>query len=598
MTSRIFLMLGRASLACRHSFVRCHLQKGAAGAGTLMTTAAMDPFPAWVLQPRKETGASAFIAKNPEYDGRGTIIAILDSGVDPAAGGLQVTSDGKPKIIDRIDGSGAGDVDTSTVVAASDGVVVGITGRTLKIPSDWTNPTGKFHIGVKNAFDLYPRGWGTSRSGILAERQEKFWDKEHKEAQATALRKQQELDAAEGEELSLAQKLAKENAEAEVELVAALDKKVRDAGVGHWLTDVGPVYDCLVWHTGNAWRAAIDTSESGDLASGLCLGIFRETREYGKLSEMCQVNVSVNIWADGDLLEIVSMPSSHGTHVASIAAANFPEEPDKNGLAPGAQVISINIGDSRLSSMETGTALVRAMSHIMRAEHYKVDVINMSYGEHSHWSCSGRVGELMSEVINKHGVVWVASAGNDGPALSTVGTPPDINTSAVIGVGAYVSPEMMTAMYSTREKLPGTPFTWTSRGPTIDGDRGVTICAPGGAITSVPQFTMRGTQLMNGTSMASPHVAGAVGLVLSGMRAQGLSWSPYSVKRALANTAVHLKDTCEFGQGHGLLNIEGAFSHLVAGKDSPSRDVQFAVSCGGGSNKGKVPPSHYHSKLY
>ena len=200
----------------------------------------------------------------------------------------------------------------------------------------------------------------------------------------------------------------------------ALDKKVRDAGVGHWLADVGPVYDCLVWHTGDSWRAAIDTSESGDLASGLCLGIFRETREYGKLSEMCQVNVSVNIWADGDLLEIVSMPSSHGTHVASIAAANFPDQPEKNGLAPGAQVVSINIGDSRLSSMETGTALVRAMSHIMRSEHYKVDVINMSYGEHSHWSSSGRVGELMSEVINKHGVVWVASAGNDGPALSTV----------------------------------------------------------------------------------------------------------------------------------------------------------------------------------
>ena len=70
--------------------------------------------------------------------------------------------------------------------------------------------------------------------------------------------------------------------------------------------------------------------------------------------------------------------------------------------------------------METGKALCRAMSHIMRAEHYKVDLINMSYGEHSHWSSQGRVGEMMAEVINKHGVVWVASAGNDGPALSTV----------------------------------------------------------------------------------------------------------------------------------------------------------------------------------
>ena len=57
--------------------------------------------------------------------------------------------------------------------------------------------------------------------------------------------------------------------------------------------------------------------------------------------------------------------------------------------------------------------------------------------------------------MNKHGITWFVSAGNDGPALCTVGSPPDISTNVLIAVGAYVSPEMMTAMYSNREKLPG-----------------------------------------------------------------------------------------------------------------------------------------------
>ena len=37
-------------------------------------------FPVWALQPRAETGGTAFANKYPDYDGRGTIIAILDSG--------------------------------------------------------------------------------------------------------------------------------------------------------------------------------------------------------------------------------------------------------------------------------------------------------------------------------------------------------------------------------------------------------------------------------------------------------------------------------------------------------------------------------------
>merc|ERR1719427_1638364 len=105
--------------------------------------------------------------------------------------------------------------------------------------------------------------------------------------------------------MTLAEKLMKENVEAEVELLGMLDKKFKDTSVGHWLTDMGPVYDCLVWDSGNGMRAAIDTSEEGDLTKGLNLGIFRETREFGRLTEMDQVNVSVNIYDGGKLLEIV-----------------------------------------------------------------------------------------------------------------------------------------------------------------------------------------------------------------------------------------------------------------------------------------------------
>ena len=74
---------------------------------------------------------------------------------------------------------------------------------------------------------------------------------------------------------------------------------------------------------------------------------------------------------------------------SNCSIANFPDAPEKNGVAPGAQLISVSIGDGRLGSMETGTALCRAMSHVMRAEHYKVDLINMSYGEHANWSSHG-----------------------------------------------------------------------------------------------------------------------------------------------------------------------------------------------------------------
>ena len=78
----------------------------------------------------------------------------------------------------------------------------------------------------------------------------------------------------------------------------------------------------------------------GDLSSCQVLRPFREEFDVGRISNECMCNFTVEVHGDkGDSTVIVATSSPHGTHVAGIAADYRPDNPDLNGIAPGAQIV-------------------------------------------------------------------------------------------------------------------------------------------------------------------------------------------------------------------------------------------------------------------
>lgn len=75
--------------------------------------------------------------------------------------------------------------------------------------------------------------------------------------------------------------------------------------------------------------------------------------------------------------------------------------------------------------------------------------------------------------------------------------------------------------------------------------------------------------------MSSPHVCGAVALLISGLLKNDIPYSPFSIKRALWNSATHISYVDKFAQGNGLLNVEKAYEHLAANHECLERDIRY-----------------------
>ena len=83
--------------------------------------------------PKHDLGVAQFLAENPEYDGQGIRVAVLDTGVDPGHPFLQETPDGRRKIVDWYDATTDSLIQTDYKAKPKNGYVLGLSGRNLKL---------------------------------------------------------------------------------------------------------------------------------------------------------------------------------------------------------------------------------------------------------------------------------------------------------------------------------------------------------------------------------------------------------------------------------------------------------------------------------
>ncbi|WP_285448668.1 S8 family peptidase [Xanthomonas sp. LMC-A-07] len=237
--------------------------------------------------------------------------------------------------------------------------------------------------------------------------------------------------------------------------------------------------------------------------------------------------------------------SWHGTHVAGTVAAVTNNSTGVAGTAYGAKVVPVRVlGKCGGSLSDIADAIVWASGGTVSgipANANPAEVINMSLGGGG--SCSTTMQNAINGAVSR-GTTVVVAAGNDASNVS--GSLP-ANCANVIAVAATTSA--------------GAKASYSNFGTGID------VSAPGSAILSTLNSgtTTPGSASYasyNGTSMASPHVAGVVALVQS---VAPTALTPAAVETLLKNTARALPGACSGGCGAGIVNADAAVTAAING---------------------------------
>ena len=459
--------------------------------------------------PVAPTGVPQFLKLHPTYDGRGVLIAILDSGLDPAIPGLGSTSTGERKILDLRDFSGEGRVALAPLAPQADEIVVG--GRRF----DGFSRIRAVAVG------------GRVYGGTIAERP-------RGEPPASDLNGDR---------------------------------------------DDADTLAVVVARASDGWVLFADTDGDGSFANERAVHDYltaRETFAWRTGSRAPTMTIAANFAdsAGAPRLDLYFDTSAHGSHVAGIAAGHdLYGVTGFDGVAPGAFLLGLKIANNAQGGISTTGSMLRAMDYAIRfARARRLPlVLNLSFGVGNEAEGEARIDALVDSVLALNpDLVFTISAGNDGPGLSTMGYPGSASRALTVGA-------TFPGVFLGATGRGGDPIAYfSSRGGELAKPD---IITPGMAYSTVPRWDT-GDERKGGTSMASPHAAGLVALLLSGAAQEGRSFLASQVRQALMVTARPLAASSYLDDGTGQPDVGAAWRWLAQGRIVPEITVQAAGSPG------------------
>ncbi|WP_405055813.1 S8 family serine peptidase [Kribbella sp. NBC_01505] len=249
--------------------------------------------------------------------------------------------------------------------------------------------------------------------------------------------------------------------------------------------------------------------------------------------------------ADGD-------HNGHGTHVASTIAGTAAASAGKyRGVAPNAKLYDGKVcdGDGSCSTSSILAGMEWAATEV------KAKVVNLSISG-TDLPGTDPLEAAVDRLSAATGTLFVVAAGNEGPGAATVGSPGSAD--AALTVGAV----------DKQDK----PAEFSSRGPRVgDGGLKPDVTAPGvGIVAAKAKDAHIGTPVgdrylqLDGTSMATPHVAGAAALLAQ----EHPDWNAGQLKGALMTSAKAAVGQSPFEQGAGRIDVAKAIKQNVVTEPS------------------------------